>query len=97
TVYQRISVDIQLSGSLGNIEAVLEEFIDGQQRLLIEIIRRLVGKNLFDKHFTQRNGKLIDQQSDSQCTVCEHIPVAEENLAHVQSGPRFLVGTGHFL
>ena len=38
TVYQGVSVDIQLSGSLRNIQAVLEKLIDGGQRLLVKVI-----------------------------------------------------------
>ena len=39
TVNQGISVDIQLSGSLGYIQAVLKELVDRSQGLLVELIR----------------------------------------------------------
>lgn len=36
TVYQRISVDEQLAGRFGDVQIVLKELIDREQRLLIE-------------------------------------------------------------
>src|SRR5699024_9011020 len=74
----------------------LKEFIDSHQSLLIEVIRRFVLKDLLDKHLAQRDGQLIDQTSDSQRAICDHIPVPEENLADIKGHPCFLVGTGHF-
>ena len=65
-VYQCISVNVQLTRSLGYIQAILEEFIDGDKCLLIEVVRRFVIKDLTDKHLTQRNRQLVDQSSDSQ-------------------------------
>ena len=41
-VYQCISVNVQLTRSLGYIQAILEEFIDGDKCLLIEVVRRFV-------------------------------------------------------
>ena len=39
TIHQRISVNKQLSGSLRDIQAVLEKFINGCKCLLVEIVR----------------------------------------------------------
>ena len=39
TVYQGVSVDIQLTGGLGNVQVVLEELVDRGQGFLVELIR----------------------------------------------------------
>ena len=40
TVHQGITVDKQLTRSLGNVQVVLKELIDGEQRLLIQRVDR---------------------------------------------------------
>ena len=45
-VHQRIAVDIKLPRCLGHVQAVLEKFVDGHKRLLVEIIRRFAVKDL---------------------------------------------------
>ena len=35
-IYQGIPVDKQLPGGFGNVQIVLKEFMDGEQRLLIQ-------------------------------------------------------------
>ena len=42
TVYQRISVDEQLAGRFGDVQIVLKELIDREQRLLIERVDRVL-------------------------------------------------------
>ncbi len=90
-------MDVELTACLGNIQGILEEFVDGSQRLLIEVVRRLVREDLLDEHLAERNRKLINQPSDSKLAVGNDILLLEENLAHVERHPRLLVGTADFL
>ena len=50
TVDQGISVDEQLPGSLGNVQVVLKELIDGKQSLLIQAV-----DGILLEHFAQED------------------------------------------
>ena len=84
TIHKRVSVNVQLSGCLRYVQIILKEFVDGGQRLLIEIIRRFSLKNLTYEHLTERNRQLIDQSSDPQSTEGNHVFLPCKDLAHVQ-------------
>ena len=90
-------MDEQLSGGLGHIQAVLEEFVDRGQCLFIEVIRALAAEDLTDEHLAQRNGQLIDQTTDSQLTVRNNISLVEEDLAYIQCHLGFLIRAADFL
>ena len=49
-VYKGISMDVQLSRCLGNIQVILEELVDGNDSLIIKIRRHLSVKYLLDEH-----------------------------------------------
>ena len=76
-------MDVELAGCLRDIQTVLEKFIDRDQRLLIEIIRRFAVEYLTDEHFTERDRQLIDQTSDAKRTVCDYRTLLKENLADI--------------
>ena len=50
TVHQGVAVDEQLPGSLGNVQVVLKELVDGKQGLLIQGI-----DGVFLEYFTQED------------------------------------------
>ena len=77
-------MNIQLSGRLGDIQAVVKEFVDGDQSLLVKVIRRLAVEDLLDEHFAQRDGQLIDQTADTQFGICDDVPVIKEYLADIR-------------
>ena len=89
-------MDEQLSGSLGHIQTVFKEFINGDKRFLIKFIRSLAVKDLTDEHFAQGNGKLVDQTANAQLTVSYNISLLKEDPAYIQRHFGFLVGTADF-
>ena len=90
-------MNVKLSGGLGYIQAVLEELVDGDQSLLVKIIRGLAAEDLLNEHLAQRDRKLIDQTANSKRAVSNNILLRGENLAYIKSHSGFLVGTGNFL
>ena len=66
-------MNVKLSGGLGYIQAVLEKLVDGDQSLLVEIIRGLAAEDLLNKHLAQRDRKLIDQTTNSKRAVSNNI------------------------
>ena len=90
-------MNVKLSGGLGYIQAVLEKLVDGDQSLLVEIIRGLAAEDLLNEHLAQRDRKLIDQTTNSKRAVSNNILLRRENLAYIKSHSGFLVGTGNFL
>ena len=90
-------MDVQLTRSLRDIQAVLEKFIDGLQRFFVEIVGVLALKDLPDEHPAERDRQLVDQAADSQTVVGDHILSAVEDFSHIQSHLGFFVGAGDFL
>lgn len=66
TVDQRIAVDEQLAGGLGDVQAVLKEHVDGEQRLLIERLDGILAEDLGEEDLAQRGRQLIDQAGRCQ-------------------------------
>ena len=60
-VYEGISVNIQLSGCLGNIQVILKELVYGHYGLIIEIAGHLSIKYFLNEHLAKRHGKLVDK------------------------------------
>ena len=66
-------MNVKLSGGLGYIQAVLKELVDGNQSLLVEIIRGLAAEDLLNEHLAQRDRKLIDQTAYSKRAVSNNV------------------------
>ena len=60
---------MKLTGSLCNIEIILKEPVDCSECFIIESLGNIRTEDLFQKVFTQRNRKLIDQPSDSEFII----------------------------
>lgn len=55
-VHQRVPVDEQLPSGLGDVQVVLKELVDGEQRLLIQRIDGVLLEHLLQEHLTQGVG-----------------------------------------
>ena len=76
TINQSIAVDKQLPGSLGNVQAVLKELIDGKQSLLIQRIQGILLEDFPQENLTQGGGQLINQTANTQILIST-IPLKE--------------------
>ena len=65
-VHQRIAVYEQLTRGLGYVQVVLEELLNGEQRLLIERVDRTLVEYFAQEHLAQRDRQLIDQTANAQ-------------------------------
>ena len=63
-VDQGVSVDEQLPGGLGDVQVVLEELVDGEQRLLIQRVDGVLLEDLAQEDLAQGGGQLVDQAAD---------------------------------
>ena len=87
----------QLSGSLRHIQIVFEELVQGVQGLFIQVHRYIVTEDLLNKDLAQIHRQLIDQTSDSQRAVGDHLFLCVEDLAYIQCHLGFLVRLGYVL
>ena len=66
-VDQGVSVNEQLAGGFRNVQVVFKEFLDGEQRLVVEAVDRALLKDLLEEHLAQGGRQLVDQMQ-SQCS-----------------------------
>ena len=59
TVDQGVAVYEQLPGSFGNIQVVLKELVDGEQRLMIQAVDGILLEHLGQEDLTQGGRQLI--------------------------------------
>ena len=52
-VHQGIAVDEQLPGSLGHVQVVFKELVDGEQSLLVQSVDGVLLKDLLEEHLAQ--------------------------------------------
>ena len=91
---QGVPVDEQLSGRLGHVQVVLEELVDGEQRLLIQRVDRILLKDFLQEHLAQGGGQLIDQAADTQVLIVDDVALGVEHLAHLDGDLGLLVALG---
>ena len=91
-VHQGIAVYEQLTGSFGNVQIVFKEFIDGEQRLLIQRINGVLLEHFAEENLAEGGGQLINQTADTQIFIAHDALFRIENLANVNCGLRFLIG-----
>ena len=87
-------MDKQLPGSLGHVQVVLEELVDGEQRLLIQSVDGVLFENLLQEHLAQGSGQLIDQAADTQVLIVDDIALGVEHLAHLNGDLGLLIRLG---
>ena len=87
-------MDEQLPSGLGDVQVVLKELVDGEQRLLIQRIDGVLLEHLLQKHLAQGGGQLIDQAADAQILVVDDIALGVEHLAHLDGDLGLLIGLG---
>ena len=92
TVHQGVAVDEQLPGSLGHVQAVLKELVDGEQGFLIQRIQRILLENFLQENLTQSGGQLVDETPDAQILIVHDALLGVKDLAHLDGGLGFLVG-----
>ena len=85
-------MDKELPGSLGDVQVVLKELVDGEQGLLIERIDGILLEHFTEEDLAQRGGQLVDQAADAQIFVVDDALFGVEHLAHVNGSLGFLVG-----
>lgn len=96
TVNQSIAVDKQLAGSLGNVQAVLKELVDGKQSFLIQGIQRVLLEYFTQENLAQSGGQLVNQTADAQILVVHDALFGIKYLAHFNGGLSLLVGVCQF-
>ena len=87
-------MDKQLAGRLGHVQVILEELVDGEQRLLIQGVDGVLLEHLLQEHLAQGGGKLIDQAADAQILVVDDIPLGVKDLAHLDGDLGLLIRLG---
>ena len=55
----------QLPGSLGNIQIVLKELVDGKERFLIQAINGALLEDFTEENLAKSGGQLINQTADA--------------------------------
>ena len=93
-VHQGVAVDEQLPGSLGHVQVVFKELVDGEQSLLVQSVDGVLLKDLLEEHLAQDGGQLIDQPADAQVLIVDDRLLGVEHLAHVDGHAGLLIGPG---
>ena len=88
TIHQGIPVDEQLSGRLGDVEVILEELVDREQRLLIERVDGVLLEDLGQENFTQGRRQLVDQSADAKVFIVDDGFLGVEDLADLDGNLR---------
>ena len=91
TVHQRISVDEELAGGLGDVQVVLKELVDGEQRLLIERIDGILLEHLGQEDLTERRRQLVDEAADAEVFIVDDRLFRLEDLADLDGDLRLFV------
>ena len=84
-VDQRVAVYEQAAARFGNVQVVLEEALDGEQRLSVERIDALLLEDLAQEGLAQGSGQLVDQAGDAQVIVADDLTLGVEHLADFHS------------
>ena len=92
-VHQCVAVEVELSGCLGNIQAVFEKAVDGGQKLIVKN-RELLAENVPGKGFAQGEGELTDQLSESKGLVGDDLTFREKELSCFHGEGSFMVNPG---
>ena len=87
----------QLAGGFRNVQVVFKEFLDGEQRLVVEAVDRALLKDLLEEHLAQGGRQLVDQASDAEVVVADNRLFGVEHLADLQRNLGFLEGLGQLL
>ena len=91
TVHQRIPVDKQLPGGLGNVQVVLKELVDGEQSFLIQRVDGVLLENLLEEHLAQGSRQLIDQAADTQIFIVDDVLFGVKDLAYLDGDLSLLI------
>ena len=81
-------MDEQLSGRLGDVEVILEELVDREQRLLIERVDGVLLEDLGQENFTQGRRQLVDQSADAKVFIVDDGFFGVEDLADLDGNLR---------
>ena len=81
TVNEGVSMNEKLTGGLGNVKIVLEEFLNGKEGLLIETLYRAALENLSEEGLTEGSGELINKAGDTEVAVADDGLVGIEYLS----------------
>ena len=93
-IHQRVPVDEQLPRRLRHVQVVLEELVDGEQRLLIQRVDGVLLENLLQEHLAQGGGQLIDQPANTQIFVVDDVALRIEHLADLDGDLGLFVALG---
>ena len=96
-VHERVTVDEQFTGRLGDVQVVLEEGTHGIERLVVERLERAAAEHLLQKHLAQRRRQLVDQPPDAEVLVGDRVLRGIEHLADLERDARLLIGAGKIL
>ena len=96
-VNQCVSVNEQLSGCLGNVQAVFKELLDGEECLVIEGLDGVLLENFLQECLAEGGGQVIDKSCDTQVIVAYDIFVGIEYLTYFQCGLSLLEGASQIL
>ena len=93
-VHQRVSVDEQLAGRFGDVQIVLKELVDREQRLLIERVDGVLLEHLGQEDLAERRRELIDQAADAEIFIVDDRFFRLKDLTDLNGDLRFLIGVG---
>ena len=96
-VDQGVAVDKQLPGSLGNVQVILKEPLDGEQGFLVQGLDGTALKDFLQEHIAQGGGQLINQTGNSQVVIADDGTLGVKYLTHFQGHLGLLKGTGQIL
>ena len=80
----------ELSRGFGNVEAVLKELLNGEQRFVVEALYGVFLENFLEESLAKGCREVIDKSCDTEIVVGNDILVRIENLADLESGLRLL-------
>ena len=96
TINQGIAVDKQLPGSLGNVQVVLKELVDGEQGFLIQRINGVLLEHFAEEDLAQGGGQLVNQAANAQIFVVHDALLGIKDLTHFNGSLCFLVRVSQF-
>ena len=87
-------MDEQLPGRLRDVQVIFKEFVDGEQRLLIEGVDGILLEHLGQEDLAERRRQLIDEPPDAQVFIVDDGLLRVEHLADLNGDLCLLVGVG---
>ena len=93
-VDQRVAVNEQTAARLGDVQVVLKEALDREQRLGIEGVDALLLEHLAQECLAERRRQLVDQARNAQMVIADDLTLGVKHLADLHGNLGFLKAGG---